>query len=90
MFLARIDGTMTSTIKHETLEGARLLIGQRLEGSGAVSGEPLVLLDTLGASRGGVVLVSTDGDFQRKLRGNNCPARLTVVGLVDFVGGVAV
>ena len=90
MFLARIDGTMTSTVKHESLEGARLLIGQRLEANGAVSGDPLVILDTLGASRGGVVMVSTDGDIQRKLRGNNCPARLTVVGLVDFVAGRSV
>ena len=86
MFLARIDGTMTSTVKHKSLDGARLLIGQRLDGTG----EPLVMLDTLGASRGGVVLVSTDGEIQRKLRGNNCPARLTVVGLVDFVAGQAV
>ena len=90
MFLARIDGTMTSTVKHETLEGARLLIGQRLEPNGEVSGEPLVMFDTLGAARGAVVLVSTDGEIQRKLRGNTCPARLTVVGLVDFVAGVAV
>jgi ethanolamine utilization protein EutN len=90
MFLARIDGTMTSTVKHETLEGARLLIGQRLDVNRDVTGEPLVILDTLGADRGAVVLVSTDGDIQRKLRGNTCPARFTVVGLVDFVGGVAV
>ena len=90
MFLARIDGTMTSTVKHDTLEGARLLIGQRLDVNHAATGEPIVMLDTLGAARGAVVLVSTDGDIQRKIRGNTCPARLTVVGLVDFVGGVAV
>lgn len=90
MFLARIDGTLTSTVKHLTLEGARLLIGQRLDVNHAAVGEPLVVLDTLGAARGAVVLVSTDGDIQRKLRGNNCPARMTVIGLVDFVGGVAV
>lgn len=90
MFLARIDGTLTSTVKHETLEGARLLIGQRLEAGGGTIGEPLVVLDALGASKGAVVLVSTDGDIQRKLRGNNCPARFTVIGLVDFVGGVPV
>jgi ethanolamine utilization protein EutN len=90
MFLARIDGNMTSTVKHETLEGARLLIGQRLDVDGADTGEPIVVLDTLGASRGGTVLVSTDGDIQRKVRGNTCPARFTVVGLVDFVAGVAV
>jgi microcompartment protein CcmK/EutM len=90
MFLARIDGTMTATVKHETLQGARLLIGQRLESNGSASGEPIVVLDTLGAPRGATVLVSTDGEIQRKLRGNTCPARLTVVALVDFVGGVQV
>ena len=90
MFLARIDGTMTATVKHETLQGARLLIGQRLEPSGAETGEPIVVIDALGASRGATVLVSTDGDIQRKLRGNNTPARLTVVALVDFVAGVPV
>ncbi len=90
MFLARIDGTMTSTVKHDTLGGARLLVGQRLDLNRSATGEPLVILDTLGADRGAIVLVSTDGDIQRKLRGNTCPARLTVVGLVDFVGGVAV
>ena len=90
MFLARIDGTMTSTVKHETLNGARFLVGQRLDVDRQPTGEPIVILDAMGAPRGAVVMVSTDGDIQRKLRGNNCPARFTVVGLVDFVGGVAV
>ncbi len=89
MFLARIDGTITSTVKHSTLQGARLLIGQRLEQDGSPSGEPLILIDEIGARRGGIVLVSTDGDIQRKARGDTTPARLTVVGIVDRVGGVA-
>lgn len=90
MFLARIDGTVTSTVKHSTLEGARLLIGQRLEADGTPSGEPLVIIDELGAGRGGVVLVSTDGDILRKTRGNTTPARLSVVAIVDRARGVAV
>jgi len=48
MFLARIDGTLTSTVKHETLEGCRFLIGQRLDADGGAIGDPLVLVDTLG------------------------------------------
>lgn len=90
MFLARIDGTVTSTVKHSTLEGARFLIGQRLEADGTPSGEPLVIIDEMGARHGGTVLVSTDGDVLRKTRGNTTPARLTVVGIVDRVRGVAV
>lgn len=81
MFLARIDGTLTSTVKHETLEGCRFLVGRRLE----PGSEPLIILDWLGARRGTVVLVSTDGDIARKKLGNTTPARLSVVGIVDEV-----
>jgi ethanolamine utilization protein EutN len=90
MFLARIDGTLTSTVKHSTLSGMRFLIGQRLEANGQPSGEPLVIIDTMGAPRGAMVLVSTDGDVLRKACGDQTPARLTVVGLVDYVAGSAV
>jgi len=89
MFLARIDGTLVGTVKHETLAGCRFLIGQRLEADGSVSGEPLVILDWLGAARNCRVVVSTDGDLARKRLGNTTPARLAVVGIVDETGGVA-
>jgi microcompartment protein CcmK/EutM len=85
MYLARIDGTLTSTTKHDTLGGVRFLIGQRLEASGETSGEPLVILDRFGARRGSTVLVSTDGDIARKWLGNTTPARLITVGIVDSV-----
>jgi ethanolamine utilization protein EutN len=83
MFLARIDGNLTSTVKHETLEGCRFLIGQRLDGSGGAIGDPLILIDTLGAARGSTVLVTTDNEPLRARVGKATPARLVVVGLVD-------
>jgi ethanolamine utilization protein EutN len=86
MFLARIDGTLVATIKHPTLAGCRLLIAQRLEASGQTSGEPLVLLDWIGASRGCTVVVSTDGDISRQRLGNTSPGRLVVAGIVDERG----
>jgi ethanolamine utilization protein EutN len=87
MFLARIDGTVTSTIKHSTLEGWRLLIGRRLEPGGMESGDPLILVDTVGARRGATVLVSTDNEPLRAASGNTTPARLLVVGIVDHFTG---
>jgi microcompartment protein CcmK/EutM len=84
MFLARIDGTLVGTAKHETLAGCRFLIGQRLEPSGP-SGDPLVILDWMGAARGATVVVSTDGDIARLRLGNTVPARLTVAAIVDHV-----
>jgi ethanolamine utilization protein EutN len=83
MFLARIDGTLTSTVKHETLEGCRFLIGQRLDADGGAIGDPLVLVDTLGAGRGTTVLVTTDNETLRNRVGKTTPARMVVCGLVD-------
>jgi ethanolamine utilization protein EutN len=76
---------MTTTVKHETLQACRFLIGQRLDADLAPSGEPIVILDRMGARRGSNVIVSTDGDIARKWLGNNAPARLIVVGIVDEV-----
>jgi ethanolamine utilization protein EutN len=83
MFLARIDGTVTSTIKHPTLDGYRLLIGQRLEAEGQTSGEPLLLVDIIGARLGSTVMVTTDNEHLRVAKGNTSPARLVIVGIVD-------
>jgi ethanolamine utilization protein EutN len=85
MFLARIDGQLTSTRKHATFEAVRFLLAQRLEADGRAGGEPMVVLDRMGAARGSTVLVSTDGNLAREWLGKAVPARLVVVGLVDTV-----
>ena len=77
MFLARIAGTLTATTKHSTLEGCRLLIGERLDASGQASGEPLVLLDRLGAGWGSTVLVSTDGEIARQCSATRRPGPMS-------------
>ncbi|HXK61249.1 MAG TPA: EutN/CcmL family microcompartment protein [Acidobacteriota bacterium] len=84
MFIARIDGSITSTVKHKSLNGVSLLIGQRLDTDGSPVGEPQVIIDTMRAAWGSKVLVSTDGDLARHLlRDNTTPTRLVVVGLLD-------
>jgi ethanolamine utilization protein EutN len=85
MYLARIDGTLTSTVRHETLAGFRLLIAQRLEGDGRDSGEPQVIADMIGARLGSIVLVTTDNESVRKASTNKNPMRLAVMGIVDSV-----
>ena len=85
MFLARIDGTVVSAAKHATLHGCRFLVAQRLESDGSTSGEPLVLIDWLGAAYGSTVMVSTDGGIARERYGNTTPGRMVVAGIVDQV-----
>jgi ethanolamine utilization protein EutN len=83
MFLARVSGSLVATVKHPTLEGCRFLIAQRLESDGSTAVEPIVVVDWLGAASGSTVLVSTDGDIARARFGNQTPARMVVVGILD-------
>jgi ethanolamine utilization protein EutN len=83
MFLARVEGTVVAAAKHPTLDGSRFLVAQRLEADGSAGEEPIVVVDWLGAGSGSTVLVSTDGDIARARLGNNTPARMVVVGIVD-------
>lgn len=85
MFIARIYGTVVAAAKHETMDGCRFLLAQRLESDNSPTGEPLVVVDWLGAGIGSKVIVSTDGDIARTELGNTTPVRNVVVGLIDSV-----
>jgi ethanolamine utilization protein EutN len=85
MFLARIDGTVVPAAKHHSLEGCRFLVAQRLDAVGVPGGEPIVLIDWMGAGHGSTVLVSTDGSIPRERYGNTSPGRMVVAGIVDHV-----
>ena len=85
MFLARVEGTVVAATKHPTLAGCRFLVARRLEANGTPAEEPNVVVDWLGAARGSTIMVSTDGDIAREKLGNNTPARMVVVGIVDAV-----
>jgi microcompartment protein CcmK/EutM len=88
MFLARVDGTLTATIKHQALGSLRLLIVQRLEADGSEAGEPIVAGDPVGARHGALVMVTSDGEYARTLlKDKRAPLRLTVLGIVDAVDG---
>jgi ethanolamine utilization protein EutN len=85
MFLARVEGTVVAAARHPTLAGCRFLVVRRLEADGSAAEEPNLVIDWLGAAHGEIVMVSTDGDISREKLGNNTPARLVVVGLLDAV-----
>ena len=74
MQLGRVLGTATSTVKHPTFQGERLLVVQ-LEGpTGGPDGEPVLVFDRLGAGRGDAVLVTNDGRFSRRCSGGHARA----------------
>ena len=80
MRLAIIKGHVTSTIKHRSLEGWRLLIAMPESPDLA----PQIVLDPLGAGIGQKVMISSDGAEARQIVGDErSPARWTVLGIID-------
>lgn len=80
MRLATIHGYATSTVKHRSLEGWRLLIA--IPESPDLA--PQIVLDSLGAGIGQRVLISSDGSEARKIvKDERSPARWTVMGIID-------
>jgi len=81
MILGRVVGHGTSTIKHRSLGGVRMLV---VEPIGAASLDPILALDELGASAGDVVVLSSDGIYTRQMvHDDNSPARWWVMCICD-------
>ena len=84
MQLARIEGSLTATRKHPSLEGWRLLICQPITGDGTAYGTPVVAIDAHGAGMHQRVVVSSDGIAARNAVGDErSPVRMTVAAIVD-------
>ena len=86
MILARITGSVVSTIHHPIVDGHKLLLAERLDMSGKPSGGYLIALDAIGAGQGETVLILDEGTGARQiLNDSNAPVRSIVVGIVDAV-----
>jgi ethanolamine utilization protein EutN len=88
MQLGTVVGTATSTVKHSTLNGWKMLIVQFYGADGRTpDGEPVIAIDALGAGIGESVVLSSDGKGTRKLVGSdNTPVRWSVIGIKDLRG----
>lgn len=85
MQLARVIGTATATVKHPSLEGAKLLVVQPLMADGkAPDGDPQISGDTVSAGPGDLVLITSDGRLLRDLlKSSTTPARWSTIALID-------
>ncbi len=84
MYLARVEGTITSTVKHPSFGGWRLLICQPIDSAGTAFGCPVVAIDPHSAGMHEIVIVSTDGKAARRaVRDNRSPVRHMITGIVD-------
>jgi ethanolamine utilization protein EutN len=84
MLLGIVEGNATSSVKHASMNGWKLLIVQPFDHDGRAAGDPLLAIDRLGAGRGEKVLISNDGKGAREMVGDtNSPVRWMVTGICD-------
>jgi len=85
MQVGMVVGTATSTVKHASLEGWKMLVVQFYGVDGRTpDGEPVLAVDTLGAGKGQHVILSSDGKGTRALlNSETTPVRWSVMGIQD-------
>ena len=84
MEIGKVIGTVTSTIKHETYEGKRILVVQELDTQGKPNGTVRVAIDYVGAGVGDLVLFGgAPGVAAEVFNVKKAPIRDLVMGIID-------
>ena len=85
MQLGTVIGSATSTIKHPSMQGTKLLVIQPRKADGvSPDGDPVLAVDAVGAGKGETVMITSDGKFARaRLKTEATPVRWTVIGIED-------
>lgn len=86
MTLARVSGTVVSSVKIDELEGLKLMIVQPVDPRGEVSGKQIVAVDTVQAGIGDYVLVIDEGGSAGIMLGmSSQPIRTVIAAIVDRI-----
>ena len=84
MKIARVTGTVVSTIKYEKYVGMKLLRVRHLTLDGQPTGEELIALDDADAGIGDIVLVNNDGGAAQMIMDDTkLIASVTICGVID-------
>ena len=86
MQIARVVGTVVSTQKHRTFEGAKLLLVQPLNVDDTPRGAALLAVDGVGAGVHEKVLIVLEGRAAGEALGKKAaPVDAAIIGIVDQV-----
>jgi microcompartment protein CcmK/EutM len=85
--LARVAGTVVTTIRHPFFDARRLLLCDLVDPDGRPEGGYLIAVDVVDAGVGDHVLICDEGSSARQIFGvATGPIRSVIVGIVDDVG----
>jgi microcompartment protein CcmK/EutM len=86
MILARVVGTVVTTISHPSFKHRRLLVVQPLAVEGEAPDEDFIALDASQAGIGDTVLINREGGGARQvLNDPDAPVISVIIGIIDSV-----
>ena len=91
MFIGKVSGNVVSTQKIDTVVGRKLLLVQAMTVKGdtpgklAPTGRVVVVVDTLGAGEGELVLVTQGSSARLTESTKNLPIDAVIVGIIDAI-----
>jgi ethanolamine utilization protein EutN len=83
MQIARVIGTVVSTVKNETLHGRKFLLVQTLNADLKAQGSPMIALDSVGAGVGELVFWCRGKEASFPFKRDETPTDCTIVGIID-------
>jgi ethanolamine utilization protein EutN len=83
MQIARVIGTVVSTVKNNTLDGRKFLVVQTLDADLKHKSEPMIALDAVGAGVGELVFWCRGKEASFPFKRDDTPTDCTIVGIID-------
>jgi ethanolamine utilization protein EutN len=83
MQIARVIGTVVSTVKNESLFGRKFLLVQTLDADLKDRGKPMIALDAIGAGVGELVFWCRGKEASFPFKRDETPTDCTIVGIID-------
>ena len=83
MQIARVIGTVVSTVKNESLHGRKFLLVQTLTSDLEAKGDPMIALDAVGAGVGELVFWCRGKEAAFPFKRDETPTDCTIVGIID-------
>ncbi len=82
-YVGKVVGTIWGTVKYPGLEGAKMQLLQPLTAQGKKTGDPIAVVDTVGAGPGELVLYVTAYEAVIPFHRDMVPIDASIVGIVD-------
>lgn len=83
MQIARVVGSAVSTIKDDALVGRKLLVVRPADPGDALTGDPYVAVDAIGAGEGELVLVAKGSAARQTHATADAPVDAAIIAILD-------